>query len=68
MNINADIAMRKLVWESKPAKVIFVTPTGGLLDENNQIISAIQLSNQYENLMQQPWLHSGMKLKIQQLE
>lgn len=67
MNINADIAMRKLVWESKPAKVIFVTPTGGLLDENNQIISAIQLNNQYHDLMQQQWLHSGMKLKIQQI-
>lgn len=67
MNINADIAMRKLVWEAKPAKVIFVTPTGGLLDEKNQVISAIQLSNQYEDLMQQQWLHSGMKLKIQQI-
>lgn len=67
MNINADIAMRKLVWNVKPAKVIFVTPTGGLLDQNNQLISAIQLCNQYQNLMQQPWLHSGMKLKIQQI-
>lgn len=66
-NINADIAIRKLVWESKPAKVIFVTPTGGLLDENDQLISAIQLHNQYEHLMQQSWLHSGMKLKIQQI-
>jgi acetylglutamate kinase len=67
MNINADIAMKKLVWEVKPAKVIFVTPTGGLLDKNNQLISAVQLINQYKNLMSQPWLHSGMKLKIQQI-
>ncbi|MCF6319142.1 MAG: hypothetical protein L3J83_07685, partial [Proteobacteria bacterium] len=67
MNINADIAIRKLVWESKPAKVLFVTPTGGLLNENNQLISAVQLINQYEDLMSQPWLHSGMKLKIQQI-
>ena len=67
MNINADIAMRKLVWNTKPAKVLFVTPTGGLLNENNEIISAIQLNNQYHNLMQQSWLHSGMKLKIQQI-
>ncbi len=67
LNINADIAIRQLVWESKPAKVIFVTPTGGMLDENEQLISAIQLHNQYDNLMQQPWLHSGMKLKIQQI-
>jgi len=67
LNINADIAIRKLVWESKPAKVIFVTPTGGLLDENDKLISAVQLLNQYDDLMQQPWLHSGMKLKIQQI-
>ncbi|MCF6319304.1 MAG: acetylglutamate kinase [Proteobacteria bacterium] len=67
MNINADIAIKKLVWESKPAKVLFVTPTGGLLNENNQLISAVQLINQYEELMSQPWLHSGMKLKIQQI-
>lgn len=67
MNINADIAIRQLVWESKPAKVLFVTPTGGLLDENNQLISAVQLINQYQDLMSQPWLHSGMKLKIQQI-
>ncbi|MFK8012218.1 MAG: acetylglutamate kinase [Marinicellaceae bacterium] len=67
MNINADIAMRKLVWKTNPAKVIFVTPTGGLLDEKERIIPAIQLSNEYDHLMQQPWLHSGMKLKIQQI-
>ena len=67
LNINADIAIRQLVWESKPAKVIFVTPTGGMLDKKGQLISAIQLHNQYENLMQQDWLHSGMKLKIQQI-
>jgi acetylglutamate kinase len=67
MNINADIAMKKLVWEANPAKVIFVTPTGGLLDENDQLISAVQLINQYKDLMSQSWLHSGMKLKIQQI-
>jgi acetylglutamate kinase len=66
-NINADVAMRKLVWETQPAKVIFVTPTGGLLGEDNQIISAIQLANQYKQLMQENWLHSGMKLKIQEI-
>jgi acetylglutamate kinase len=67
MNINADIAIKKLVWEVSPSKVIFVTPTGGLLDKNDNLISAVQLINQYKDLMSQPWLHSGMKLKIQQI-
>jgi acetylglutamate kinase len=66
-NINADVAIRKLVWETQPAKVIFVTPTGGLLGEDSHIISAIQLANQYKQLMQENWLHSGMKLKIQEI-
>lgn len=67
LNINADIATRELVWALKPNKVIFLSPTGGLLDRQDRIISAVSLTNDYEALMQQPWLHSGMRLKLQQI-
>jgi acetylglutamate kinase len=67
LNINADIATRELVWELGPHKVIFLSPTGGLLDRQGRIISAVDLTNDYEALMQQPWLHSGMRLKLQQI-
>ena len=67
LNINADIATRELVWKLRPHKVIFLSPTGGLLDRQDRIISAVSLSNDYEALMQQPWLHSGMRLKLQQI-
>ena len=67
LNINADIATRELVWELKPHKVIFLSPTGGLLDRQDRIISAVSLTNDYEALMQQPWVHSGMRLKLQQI-
>lgn len=67
MNINADIATRELVWATKPYKVIFLTPTGGLLDENGRIMSAISLTNDYEGLMAQSWVHSGMQLKLAQI-
>jgi acetylglutamate kinase len=67
LNINADIATRELVWKLRPHKVIFLSPTGGLLDRQNRIISAVSLTNDYEALMQQPWLHSGMRLKLQQI-
>ena len=67
VNINADIATRALVAAIKPHKTLFVTPTGGLLNGDNQIISAIQLQHDYDHLMSQPWLHSGMKLKLQQI-
>ncbi|QOC22709.1 acetylglutamate kinase [Wenzhouxiangella sp. AB-CW3] len=67
MNINADIAARELVWAVKPHKVIFLTGTGGLLDHRGRIISAISLVNDYEHLLAQDWVHSGMRLKLKQI-
>ena len=67
VNINADCATRELVWSLQPEKVIFVTPTGGLLDAAGEVISAIHLSSQYDALIQQDWVHSGMRLKLQQI-
>ena len=67
LNINADIATRELVWALRPHKVIFLSPTGGLLDRQDRIISAVSLTNDYQALMQEPWVHSGMRLKLQQI-
>jgi len=67
LNINADVATRELVWALQPHKVIFLSPTGGLLDRQGRIISAVSLTNDYEALMQQSWVHSGMRLKLQQI-
>ena len=67
MNINADVAARELIWEVKPHKIIFLTGTGGLLDESGRIISAISLRSDFEYLMEQAWVHSGMQLKLEQI-
>jgi acetylglutamate kinase len=40
---------------------------GGLLDGEGRVIDSINLSTEYEHLMQQDWLHSGMKVKIEQI-
>ncbi len=67
LNINADVAARELVWAIQPHKIIFLTPTGGLLDRDGRVISAISLDNDYDALMREPWVHSGMRLKLQQI-
>lgn len=67
MNINADIAARELIWEVKPHKIIFLTGTGGLLDESGRVISAISLRTDYDWLVTQDWVHSGMLLKLEQI-
>lgn len=67
MNINADIAARELVWAVQPHKVIFLSDAGGLLDQRGRVISAISLRTDYEHLLQQSWVHSGMRLKLIQI-
>ncbi len=68
LNINADVAARALALGTQPFKIVFLTETGGLLDENGQILSAINLVEDYDLLMAQPWLHSGMRLKLQEIK
>jgi bifunctional N-acetylglutamate synthase/kinase len=67
LNINADWAANELVKTLQPYKIIFLTGTGGLLDDRGRVIDSIHLSTEYEELMKQPWLHSGMRVKIEQI-
>jgi len=67
VNVNADWAANELVKELQPYKIIFLTGTGGILDERGKLIESISLSTQYDHLMSQPWLHSGMRVKLEQI-
>lgn len=67
VNINADTATLALAKTIEPYKVVFLTGTGGILGADGNLIPAISLQNDYNYLMQQSWLHSGMKLKLQQI-
>ncbi|GAB3513318.1 acetylglutamate kinase [Pseudoxanthomonas daejeonensis] len=68
LNVNADFSANELVQVLQPYKIIFLTGTGGLLDEEGKVIDSINLSTEYEHLMAQPWLHGGMKVKIEQIK
>ena len=67
LNINADFAANELVRVLEPYKIIFLTGTGGLLDDKGQIIDSINLSTEYDHLMAQPWINGGMRVKIEQI-
>ena len=68
LNVNADFAANELVRALEPYKIVFLTETGGLLDGSGKIIDSINLSSEYDHLMAQPWLHSGMRLKLEQIK
>ena len=67
LNINADWAANELVKELQPYKIVFLTGTGGLLDGDGAVIDSINLSTEYDELLKQDWLHSGMRVKIEQI-
>lgn len=67
LNVNADFAANELVRVLQPYKIVFLTGTGGLLDDQGRIIDSINLSTEFEHLMSQPWINGGMRLKIEQI-
>lgn len=67
LNVNADVAASELVRVLQPYKIVFLTGTGGLLDGEGRLIDSINLSTEYEHLMEQSWIKGGMKLKIEQI-
>jgi acetylglutamate kinase len=68
LNINADFAANALVQVLQPYKIVFLTGTGGLLDEQGRVIDSINLSTEYEHLMAQPWIDGGMRVKLEQVK
>jgi acetylglutamate kinase len=68
VNLGSDTAVRELAVATQPYKMIFLTETGGLLGEDGQIVSAVNLAEDYETLMVKPWVHSGMRSKLQEIK
>ncbi|QIL21765.1 acetylglutamate kinase [Thermomonas sp. HDW16] len=68
LNVNADFAANELVQVLQPYKIVFLTGTGGLLDVDGKVIDSINLSTEYDHLMQQPWIEGGMRVKIEQIK
>jgi acetylglutamate kinase len=68
LNINADFAANELVQVLQPYKIIFLTGTGGLLNDEGKVIDSINLSTEYDHLMSQPWINGGMRVKIEQIK
>ncbi|WOI53059.1 acetylglutamate kinase [Parvularcula sp. LCG005] len=68
LNVNADDVAREVARAVSPQKIVFLTSTGGLLDEKGAIIDSINLQSDYDRLMAEDWIHSGMALKLSQIK
>ncbi|MBW8824464.1 MAG: acetylglutamate kinase [Xanthomonadales bacterium] len=63
-----SIPVNELIKTLQPYKIVFLTGTGGLFDGNDRVIDSINLSTEYEHLLAQPWIHGGMRVKIEQIK
>ncbi|KAK9447429.1 Aspartate/glutamate/uridylate kinase [Limtongia smithiae] len=68
LNVNADVAAGELAREIQPLKIVYLNEKGGLMHgETGEKISIINLDEEYEGLMKQPWVKYGTKLKIKEI-
>ncbi len=67
LDIKPDLATRELALAVQSHKIIFLTEAGGLMDGDGGIISAVNLDEDYDDLMQKSWVRSGMRLKLEQI-
>jgi N-acetyl-gamma-glutamyl-phosphate reductase/acetylglutamate kinase len=69
LNVNADVAAKEIARALEPLKIVYLSEHGGLFHGvTNKKISAINLDEEYDYLMEQPWVRYGTKLKIKEIK
>ncbi|KAI9451337.1 bifunctional acetylglutamate kinase/N-acetyl-gamma-glutamyl-phosphate reductase [Russula earlei] len=69
LNVNADIAAGELAKELEPLKIVFLNEKGGLFHGvSGEKLDIINLDEEYNDLMKQPWVKYGTKLKLREIK
>jgi N-acetyl-gamma-glutamyl-phosphate reductase/acetylglutamate kinase len=69
LNVNADVAAGEIARAIEPLKIVYLSEKGGLFHGVTQKkISAINLDEEYEDLLKEPWVRYGTKLKIKEIK
>jgi acetylglutamate kinase len=67
LNLSADHATHALVEQLEPYKIILLTGTGGLLDEHGEVIDSVNLSTEYDELLERPDLPAATATEIRRI-
>ncbi|EMD32436.1 hypothetical protein CERSUDRAFT_118778 [Gelatoporia subvermispora B] len=69
LNVNADIAAGELSKELQPLKIVFLNEKGGLFHGvTGEKLDVINLDEEYDELLRQPWVKYGTKLKLREFK
>ncbi|KIM43485.1 hypothetical protein M413DRAFT_25849 [Hebeloma cylindrosporum] len=69
LNVNADIAAGELAKELEPMKIVFLNDKGGMFHGvTGEKLDVINLDEEYDSLMKEPWVKYGTKLKLREFK
>lgn len=64
LNVNADTATRALCEATSPGKIVFLTQTGGIIGSSGELISAVNLVEDRDRLIESGEVSGGMARKL----
>ncbi|TDL20366.1 bifunctional acetylglutamate kinase/N-acetyl-gamma-glutamyl-phosphate reductase [Rickenella mellea] len=69
LNVNADIAAGELAKELEPLKIVYLNEKGGLYHGvTGEKLDVINLDEDFDSLMKEPWVKYGTKLKLREIK
>ncbi|KAJ1646906.1 hypothetical protein J3B02_001587 [Coemansia erecta] len=69
LNVNADIAAGELARVLEPLKIVYLNEKNGLYHgTTGKRIETIHLDEEYEDLLKEPWVRYGTKLKLKEIK
>lgn len=69
LNVNADIAAGELAKELEPMKIVFLNDKGGMFHGvTGEKLDVINLDEDFDKLMKEPWVKYGTKLKLREFK
>ncbi|OCB90728.1 bifunctional acetylglutamate kinase/N-acetyl-gamma-glutamyl-phosphate reductase [Sanghuangporus baumii] len=69
LNVNADVAAGELAKEVEPLKIVYLNEKGGLFHGvTGEKLDTINLDEEYDSLMKEPWVKYGTKLKLREIK
>ncbi|KAJ1749715.1 hypothetical protein LPJ79_003510 [Coemansia sp. RSA 1821] len=69
LNVNADIAAGELARVLEPLKIVYLNEKNGLYHgTTGKRIETIHLDEEYDELLKEPWVRYGTKLKLKEIK
>lgn len=66
--VHARTAALTLARRIQPAKIIFLTPRGGLTDGEGRLIRSLNLAEDYDWLLAQPWVDDRLRVRFESIK